>query len=291
MELSVTGNWRPVFPSNQSGCLLVHVKADMPRGRKVSTGRSCISAGAGTDESVCGDVKAAQSSLLPQAATLTPKATTECTSTNVGLKRVRSSSPSIPLQSASSASRLSSSLTPRHASAIKLAGQDDAASNARTTPLSASQQICDRSNLTRSIRSAAAPALFRSISSDSYFVSAVNCDPGISLLLAHSPLCAESLLYDDSVLFALSEGNSPKPQSPIMSRGHPKALSRLKVILRSSWRCAHVPASFPLTTVLSGCRAADSSVFGQELWCKKSSHRSTGRLQQTHTQLQLLCAS
>jgi hypothetical protein len=51
------------------------------------------------------------------------------------------------------------------------------------------------------------PPLIRSISSDSYFVSALTRDPSISLFVAHSPRSDFSLLCDDSVLAALNDGH------------------------------------------------------------------------------------
>jgi hypothetical protein len=82
------------------------------------------------------------------------------------------------------------------------------------------------------------PPLIRSISSDSYFVSALTRDPSISLFVAHSPRSDFSLLCDDSVLAALNDGHDDDLLKPNYSnqndqpsaRKHPLApLSRLKV--------------------------------------------------------------
>jgi hypothetical protein len=142
-------------------------------------------------------------------------------------KRVRSSSPLNPIHSASA---LTSVPSPLNASAAKSEAKDDVASRASSRAVSsfASRRTNDFSAI-RDTSSAAIPPLCRSMSSDSYFVTAVSCDPSISLLLTHSPRCAESILCDDAVLSALSEGSSPKYQSLNSRQEKPKALSRLKV--------------------------------------------------------------
>jgi hypothetical protein len=166
-------------------------------------------AAAGTEESACEDVKPAQPSLVPHAPA--PMAA----SAKGATKRARPPSPAIPT-GISSAARAAAP-NPFHAPATKLPEHD---CSGRLT--SASRRFCERGATARSICSAAAPPLSRSISSDSYFVSAVSRDPGICLFLALSPRCAEPLLCHDSVIAALSD---PAPAACV----HPKPLLRLKV--------------------------------------------------------------
>jgi hypothetical protein len=143
---------------------------------------------------------------------ITPPTSSSLPSTPKGArKRVRASSPSLSAPTGTLLpSRAAAAILPVHG-----AGSDSLES----------PDVADKEGL-----ASGPPPLMRSISSDSYFISAIEGHPSISLFLAHSPRSDFSLLCDDSVLSALNDGLSPGPDTAIVStEQQPTPLSRLKV--------------------------------------------------------------